>query len=202
MLGELVPRGGGDSIPLLKTKLLIGRRSACDVSLRFPNVSSHHCQLEQINGYWHVRDLGSSNGIKVNGSRCDSKWLMPGDVLSIAKHHFEVSYVPQSDGPPPDEADPFALSLLEKAGLMKPRSPVSPSHPHSTNSNTAEADSENAHVSASNEEDDEASRREYERRRMEGLSFDDDERPPSSTSSIDALQDEDSDWFLPANPVR
>jgi adenylate cyclase len=117
MLGELNPCGGGDPIPLLKSKLLVGRRSSCDISLRFPNISSHHCELELINGYWFVRDLGSRNGIKVNGVRCESKWLMPGDVLSVARHHYEVGYSPQGDAPPPEEEDPFALSLLEKAGL-------------------------------------------------------------------------------------
>ncbi|MCC7421117.1 MAG: FHA domain-containing protein [Planctomycetaceae bacterium] len=117
MYGELVPCGGGDSIPLLKTKLLIGRRSRCDVMLDFPNVSSHHCELEFLNGYWFVRDLGSRNGIKVNGANCDSKWLLPGDVLHVAKHRFEVQYTPTTDAPPPEEENPFARSLLEKAGL-------------------------------------------------------------------------------------
>ena len=116
MLGELVPCGGGDPIPLLKPRLLIGRRSSCDVALRFPNISSEHCQLELINGYWFVRDRRSTNGIKVNGMRCDSKWLLPGDVLSIAKHSFEINYNPEGEAPP-EEEDPFAVSLLEKAGL-------------------------------------------------------------------------------------
>lgn len=119
MLGQLNPCGGGDPIPLLKPQLLIGRRSSCDISLRFPNVSSHHCELELQNGYWHVRDLGSRNGIKVNGIRCDSKWLLPGDVLSVAKHQYEVAYTPQGDAPPPEDEDPMAKSLLEKAGLTR-----------------------------------------------------------------------------------
>ena len=120
-LGELVPCGGGDSIPLLKSKLLVGRRNSCDISLRFPNVSSHHCELELIDGYWRIRDLGSRNGIKVNNLRCDMKWLMPGDVVTIAKHRYEVDYEPTGDAPPPDDVDPFAIGLLEKAGLERPR---------------------------------------------------------------------------------
>ena len=69
-LGELVPCGGGDSIPLLKAKLLVGRRSQCDIVLEFPNVSSQHCEFRFDQGYWQIRDLGSRNGIKVNGTRC------------------------------------------------------------------------------------------------------------------------------------
>ena len=121
MLGELNPVGGGDPIPLLQEKLLIGRRSRCDITLRFPNVSSHHCQMEFSNGYWRVTDLGSRNGVKVNGERVESKWLMPGDVLHVAKHKFEISYVPTSDGPPPEEASPFDIGLLEKAGIGIPK---------------------------------------------------------------------------------
>lgn len=118
MFGELIPTGGGDSIPLLGTKLLIGRRSSCDIVLGLPNVSSQHCELELVNGYWRVQDLHSRNGIKVNGVRCESKWLHPGDELSIAKNHFEIAYEPRGEAPP-EEDDPFEMSLLEKAGLEK-----------------------------------------------------------------------------------
>ena len=121
MLGELIPVGGGDSIPLLEPQLQIGRRSRCDIVLAYPNVSSQHCELSLVDGYWQVRDLGSRNGIKVNGERYDQKLLHPGDVISIAKHHFEISYVPVGDAPP-EEDDPFEMSLLEKAGLEKEHS--------------------------------------------------------------------------------
>jgi pSer/pThr/pTyr-binding forkhead associated (FHA) protein len=121
MLGQLVPVGGGDPIPLLKTPLLIGRRSRCDIVLDFPNVSSQHCELAFINGFWQIRDLGSSNGIKVNGERLDTKFLQPGDMVTIAKHQFTINFAPGAAAPPPEEEDPFAMSLLEKAGLEKRR---------------------------------------------------------------------------------
>jgi len=118
MLGELTPCGGGDPIPLLEMKLLVGRRSSCDICLRFPNVSSHHCELNMTGGYWHVRDLGSSNGIKVNGEKCQSKCLMPGDVLHVARHRFRIDYAVSGSAPPPeDEENPMSMSLMEKAGL-------------------------------------------------------------------------------------
>jgi len=120
MLGELNPCGGGDSIPLLHEKLLIGRRSSCDVHLDLPNVSSHHCELELQSGYWHVRDLGSTNGIKVNGERTLRRCLMPGDELQVAKSRFRIEYIVTGDGPVPEEPDPLAMSLMEKAGLENP----------------------------------------------------------------------------------
>lgn len=117
MLGELTPCGGGDPIPLLGRKLMVGRRSSCDICLRFPNVSSQHCELELKGGYWHVRDLGSSNGIKVNGEQCVTHCLMPGDVLHIARHRFRVDYAASGSAPPPEDEDPLEMSLMEKAGL-------------------------------------------------------------------------------------
>ncbi|MGA2617945.1 MAG: FHA domain-containing protein [Thermoguttaceae bacterium] len=130
MYGELVPVGGGDPIPLLKTSLLLGRRESCDVVLRFSNVSSQHCQLTVNGGFWYVRDLNSRNGVKVNGQRVadTERRLSPGDVLWVAKHAYTIQYSPVdlgAVGPPPDdvnEASIFSKSLLERAGLQGRRS--------------------------------------------------------------------------------
>jgi len=125
MYGELVPVGGGDPIPLLKKSLLIGRRESCDIVLRFSNVSAHHCQLTVNAGYWHIRDLQSRNGVKVNGVRVTDKRVDPGDIVSVAKHKYELHYSPIDLGavgpPPPDvpNTDIFKKSLLERAGLER-----------------------------------------------------------------------------------
>jgi pSer/pThr/pTyr-binding forkhead associated (FHA) protein len=123
MYGELIPLGGGDAIPLFKKSLLVGRRESCDIVLRFPNVSTHHCQLTVSGGYWYVHDMQSRNGTKVNGQRVSDKLVKPADVLSIAKHKYEVRYSPSDLGavgpPPPDavEQEIFSKSLLQRAGL-------------------------------------------------------------------------------------
>lgn len=123
MLGELLPVGGGDPVPLLKTQLLVGRRESCDIVLRFANVSSQHCQLECHGGYWFVRDLNSKNGVRVNGVRVSDKRLDPGDELRVAKHRYRVKYSPMelgAVGPPPSDHIPddvMSKSLLERAGL-------------------------------------------------------------------------------------
>ena len=126
MYGELVPVGGGDTIPLLKTSLIMGRRESCDICLRFGNVSGQHCQLSLENGYWFVQDLNSQNGTKVNGHRIVRKRLDPGNTIGIAKHKFTVQYSPEqlgATGVPPsdDEALESVLgkSLLERAGLQR-----------------------------------------------------------------------------------
>ncbi|MEQ8848497.1 FHA domain-containing protein [Botrimarina sp.] len=125
MYGELVPLGGGDPIPLLKKKLLVGRRESCDIVLRFANVSAHHCELRIDGGYLYARDLQSRNGIKINGVRTPDGRLDPGDTLSVAKHSYRVEYSPAdlgAVGPPPAEnrqREILGTSLLARAGLQK-----------------------------------------------------------------------------------
>ncbi|MCA9245887.1 MAG: FHA domain-containing protein [Planctomycetales bacterium] len=126
MFGEMIPQGGGDAIPLLKDKLLVGRRESCDIRLRFANVSAHHCELTMENGYWFIKDLKSRNGIKVNNVRVQHKRIDPGDIVSVAKHRYEFQYSPMDNGaigPPPPEDTPqeqiMSKSLLERAGLVR-----------------------------------------------------------------------------------
>lgn len=123
MYGQLLPLGGGDPIPLLKTELLVGRRESCDIVLRFANVSAHHCQLECDGGYWYIVDLNSRNGVKVNGKRIQRKRLDSGDQIAVAKHQYRLEYSPADNGavgPPPPEDDAediMSQSLLQRAGL-------------------------------------------------------------------------------------
>lgn len=136
MFGELVPQGGGDPIPLLKKKLMVGRRrESCDIALEFPNVSSRHCELEMVNSYWLVRDLGSSNGTKVNGVRVRSKWMLPGDELTVARHRFKIDYNVAADATPPpplvEDTEDLGVSLMEKAGLVHRRHAAPPAPPPS-----------------------------------------------------------------------
>lgn len=127
-VGELVPVGGGDPIPLRRGILTIGRRESCDISLKFPNISGLHCELAYKDaGFWQVRDLGSTNGIKVNGERVLNRALRPGDEIAIAKRKYKIQYNLTPAGEAAVEAvlsadeDVFSQSLLEKAGLAKRR---------------------------------------------------------------------------------
>lgn len=81
----------GDVIPLRKRQLLIGRRESCDIVLRFPNVSAHHCRMWFDNGRWCVADQNTRNGTKINGIKVTGvAQLDVGDTLSIAKHLYQL----------------------------------------------------------------------------------------------------------------
>jgi adenylate cyclase len=117
--GQLVPVGGGDVIPLIRERMTIGRRETCDIPLRFPNVSSLHAELTFRDGYWFIRDLNSTNGVKVNGTRVTQKVLLPGDEISIAKRRFTIHYTLAAGRRALEEImeeDVMAQSLLERAG--------------------------------------------------------------------------------------
>lgn len=121
---ELVPVGGGDTIPLTHEVLTIGRRESCDICLRFPNVSGIHCQLLNREGYWYIRDLNSTNGVKVNGLRVQEKLLHPGDEIAIAKRRYMIHYELPADRRALEEVveeDIMSQPLLEKAGLERLR---------------------------------------------------------------------------------
>ena len=65
---------------------VIGRSRECDVVLSDPNVSRRHAEIRagSAAGTWTVRDLGSTNGVKVNGRRIDGpSQLEPGDRLAL-----------------------------------------------------------------------------------------------------------------------
>jgi hypothetical protein len=121
--GELSPLGGGDPIPLIREELTVGRRESCDVCMRFPNISGLHCQLNFRTGYWYVRDLNSTNGIKINGARVQEKVLHPRDELTIGKRKYTIDYeMPTGQSVlEEDDEDIMGQSLLEKAGLESPR---------------------------------------------------------------------------------
>ncbi|MGH9677975.1 MAG: FHA domain-containing protein, partial [Candidatus Acidiferrum sp.] len=123
--GELVPIGGGDNIPLQRHVLTLGRRESCDICLRFPNISGLHCEMTFREGYWYVRDLGSRNGVKINGERIREKVLRPTDRIGIGKRTFTIKYeMPKNQNLLDEEEgieDVMSQSLLEKAGLERPR---------------------------------------------------------------------------------
>jgi len=135
--GELLPVGGGDPIPLLKPTLTVGRRESADIVLRFPNVSGSHCELALVDGYWMVKDLRSSNGTKVNGTRVTEQRLQPGDKIGIAKHVYEIAYEPARLGAAAAAVEQapqeniFGRSLLESAGLenRRPSAAAKPRRP-------------------------------------------------------------------------
>lgn len=63
--------------------VVVGRSRDCDVVLGDPNVSRRHAELRPEGRGWLVLDLGSTNGVKVNGRRVERAVLAPGDRITL-----------------------------------------------------------------------------------------------------------------------
>ena len=63
---------------------VLGRSRECDITLNDPNVSRRHAEIRPGGGSWVVEDLGSTNGVKVNGRRINGPTeLESGDRLAL-----------------------------------------------------------------------------------------------------------------------
>jgi len=91
MFGHLMPASGGQSVPLQKQRLFMGRAKGADAKVPLTRESAFFL-LEMVEGFWLIDDLNCPGGLKVNGRPCKRDKLMPGDEFSIGKNHFRISY--------------------------------------------------------------------------------------------------------------
>jgi hypothetical protein len=84
--------GDGRRTVLSGSKVVLGRSRECDIVVSDPNVSRRHAELRRDNGRWSIVDLGSTNGIKVNGQRVSDATLREGDrvTLGVTDLTFEL----------------------------------------------------------------------------------------------------------------
>ena len=114
MPARLVALDEGPDIPLDRTMIVVGRHPQCDTRLDSLRVSRHHCCMTQDHGELIVRDLGSTNGIRINGQRVEIGRLRAGDELSIAHIRYRL------DGNHGHEA-----TVVDNLGSARPEGPVS-----------------------------------------------------------------------------
>ncbi len=69
MRAQLVPLDSIGSIDITKDLTLVGRNEECDLRLHHKSVSKMHCVIVKTDGLLFLRDLGSTNGTRVNGQR-------------------------------------------------------------------------------------------------------------------------------------
>jgi hypothetical protein len=63
---------------------VLGRSREADVQVDDPNVSRKHAEVRPSGASWTVRDLGSTNGVKVNGRRIQgAQSLRDGDTITL-----------------------------------------------------------------------------------------------------------------------
>ncbi|TWT60226.1 FHA domain-containing protein [Rubinisphaera italica] len=113
MPARLEPHDDRRTVNIDKPILFVGRHPECDLVINDSRkVSRKHCCLAEINGNFLVRDLGSTNGIQINGRRVTgTRELNSGDELTIG----DVAYTfldskARKQKPVPQEQETPSLS--------------------------------------------------------------------------------------------
>ena len=122
MLAQLIPQDGGQPITIDRDLTLVGRnRHVCDLHLNHSSISKIHCLIVRTDGLLFIRDLGSSNGTRVNGQRVSRGALLPGDQLAFANLKYKIYLGPDKPQRRGDQTEviPNADRLLKKKGSPK-----------------------------------------------------------------------------------
>lgn len=120
MPAQLLALTDGPSILLDKPILLLGRHGECDIQLNSRKVSRKHCCIAQVEDHLIVRDLGSTNGVRINGDRVLEGRLAAGDELTVGNFRYRVFLEP---------ADPHSIprpqpQAMDDARLEEADEPV------------------------------------------------------------------------------
>jgi pSer/pThr/pTyr-binding forkhead associated (FHA) protein len=119
MRAQLIPLDGGSPIEITKDLVVVGRKEECDLRIDHKSVSKMHCVLVKTDGLLLLRDLGSTNGTRVNGQRVRRAALLPNDQISIANFRYKVHLGPEAR--PEAAAHEYTqhLDAEEVRGLME-----------------------------------------------------------------------------------
>lgn len=118
-------------------RIVVGRDPACEISHDDSLLSRRHAEFVTVGNAVTVRDLGSRNGVFVNGTRAAEHLLEPGDIVQIGplRARFVVEHLPS--GISPEELDVERTAVLRKgaavvppaAAQVRPAAPISASVP-------------------------------------------------------------------------
>lgn len=71
-------------------EVIVGRSSEAGIRLADPSVSSQHVAIRAAGGGVQVRDLGSRNGVRVNGQLVAAASLGPGDEVTLGHTTLQI----------------------------------------------------------------------------------------------------------------
>ncbi|MGA1371515.1 MAG: FHA domain-containing protein [Pseudomonadales bacterium] len=92
-LAESTLTGAGGWHQLVFGRTLVGRAGDCDLKFQDRSVSAHHCEFHYGPGGVFLRDLGSSNGTRVNEKRVKTTVVRDGDRITIGRVHMTLREV-------------------------------------------------------------------------------------------------------------
>lgn len=88
-----VVRAAGGQWDLSGPVTILGRSHRCDIVVDDPNVSRQHAEIIRQGGGYTVRDLGSTNGLRVNRRAVQQALLQHGDRIEMGATEFVFELV-------------------------------------------------------------------------------------------------------------
>ena len=105
-------------VPVVADEVTIGREDGNTIRLPERNVSRRHARLVRDNGFFVIEDLGSSNGVRINGDRIAApRRIQEGDLIQIGDYDLGI------------EGRIEAVSAPPQMQEAKPPPPVRPAAP-------------------------------------------------------------------------
>ncbi len=129
---NLVSLTEGTNIPLEKPIILVGRHQECDIQIPSRKISRRHCCIALISDHLVIRDLGSTNGIRINGIKVVEGNLQPNDELTIGNMRYQVRWGAVPEAAPGKNAVMAAKPIVSTEESLEepmPLSEVAQSHP-------------------------------------------------------------------------
>jgi pSer/pThr/pTyr-binding forkhead associated (FHA) protein len=118
MIAKLIPLDGSRPVSITRDVTLVGRkRGVVDLYVDDASVSKLHCLIARTDGLLFFRDLGSTNGTKVNGQRVTRGALLPGDELAFASVKYRVHLGPGEEVNSEDRTE--MISAFEPAESLE-----------------------------------------------------------------------------------
>ncbi len=75
----------GTEYVLAGDEVRIGRAEDLEVCINHPSISREHAVVASVDGGYSVRDLGSANGMRVNGEDVKEQVIHPGDLVELGQ---------------------------------------------------------------------------------------------------------------------
>lgn len=79
----------GSEYALERESVSIGRGPEAELTLDDPSMSRTHAAIELADGGFRIRDLGSTNGVELNGKAVQTAQLKHGDRIRLGESSFQ-----------------------------------------------------------------------------------------------------------------